>query len=404
MRAYERFLKYVNYDTTSNAECSDCPSSSGQLTFAKALVEEMLNIGIIDARVDENGYVYGSIPATIEGAPAIGLIAHMDTVDDAPAMPMKAHIAHNYQGGDLVMDADGKNVLRESVFPGLRNFIGHDLILTDGNTLLGADDKAGIAEIMTFCEKAVKNASVMKHGKIAICFTPDEEIGRGPDRFDISGFGADFAYTIDGGGLDEIECENFNAASAHIEIVGLSTHPGGAKNKMLNAALVAVELINMMPPAETPEHTEGYEGFYHLTDMRGNVESAALHYIIRDHDMERFVARKSYVEHVVDYLNKKYGENTVHLSLKDSYYNMRKAMEQHMDVVHRAEAAMRKSGIEPHLAPIRGGTDGATLTNKGLPCPNLPTGGANGHGRYECISVQAMDKVVELIENLICED
>lgn len=403
MRAYERFLNYVNYDTTSNAACPDCPSSPGQMAFARVLVQEMLEIGIADARVDQDGYVYGSIPATVEGAPTIGLIAHMDTVDDAPAMPMKAHIAYNYQGGDLVMDEEGKNVLRESVFPGLKDFIGQDLILTDGNTLLGADDKAGVAEIMTFAEKAVQDSS-MKHGKIAICFTPDEEIGRGPDRFDIPGFGADFAYTIDGGGLDEIECENFNAAGAQIEITGLSTHPGGAKNKMLNAALVAVELINMMPPAETPEHTEGYEGFYHMVGMRGEVESAALHYIIRDHDMDKFIARKAYLENVVAYLNGKYGEGTLKLTMKDSYYNMRKAMEPHMHVVHRAEEAMRKVGIQPRRIPIRGGTDGATLTNNGLPCPNLPTGGANAHGRYECVSVQAMDKVVELIEKLVCED
>ena len=403
MRAYERFLKYVNYDTTSNAACPDCPSSPGQFDFAKVLVEEMLAMGISDARVDKDGYVYGSVPATIEGAPVIGLIAHMDIVDDAPALPMKAHIAYNYQGGDLIMDEEGKNVLRESIFPGLRDFVGEDLILTDGNTLLGADDKAGIAEILTFAEKAINDPS-LKHGKIAICFTPDEEIGRGPNRFDYEGFGADFAYTIDGGKLDEIECENFNAAGAQIEISGLSTHPGGAKNKMVNAALVAVELVNMMPPAETPEHTEGYEGFYYLAGISGEVEKATLHYLIRDHDMDKFAARKAYLENVVAYLNSKYGEGTVRLSMKDSYYNMRKAMESHMHVVHRAEEAMRKVGIEPRLAPIRGGTDGATLTNNGLPCPNLPTGGANAHGRFECVSVQALDKVVELLEKLVCED
>ncbi|MBQ2955637.1 MAG: peptidase T [Clostridia bacterium] len=403
MRAYERFLKYVNIDTTADSASNTCPSSPNQLILAAELVKEMKEMGIADARVDEYGYVYGSIPASIEGAPTIGLIAHMDTAEDAPASPMNAHIVENYQGGDLVMDEEGKNILRQSEYPMLGNYIGHDLIITDGNTLLGADDKAGIAEIMTFAEKAL-NTPGLKHGKIAIGFTPDEEIGRGPDHFDYAGFGADFAYTLDGGPLPEIECENFNAASAAIEITGVSTHPGGAKNRMKNAALIAVELINMMPPAERPEHTAGYEGFYHLIGMSGSVEKAKVYYIIRDHDMTKFLARKAFVERSVAYLNEKYGENTIKLELKDSYFNMLEAMKPNMHVMTRAEEAIRKIGFEPRRRAIRGGTDGATLTNNGLPCPNLPTGGMFAHGRRECICIQEMDKIVEMIEKIICED
>jgi len=401
MRAYERLLKYVMYDTTADDSSSSCPSSPGQLVLAAALVEEMKELGISDVRVDKDGYVYGYIPANVENAPAIGLIAHMDTADDAPAMPMKAHIAYNYQGGDLVMDKEGKNILSESEYPLLAEYIGDDLILTDGNTLLGADDKAGIAEILTFAERVLTNPE-LKHGRIVIGFTPDEEIGRGPDRFDIPGFGADFAYTVDGGMLPEIECENFNAAGASIEITGLSIHPGSGKNKMKNAALIAVEFAGMMPPAETPACTEGYEGFFHLADMSGSVEKAHMQYIIRDHDMDKFLSRKAYMERVAAYLNAKYGEGTVKLTLKDSYYNMKEALRPHMHVVHRAEEAMRAIGLEPYRAPIRGGTDGATLSNRGLPCPNLPTGGMNYHGRFECISVQAMDKVVDMLEKLVC--
>ncbi len=402
MNVCERFLKYVNIDTTANSRSETCPSSPNQRVLAQMLVAEMKEMGIDDARVDEYGYVYGSIPATIENAPTIGLIAHMDTAEDAPASPMKAHVVR-YEGGDLVMDEEGKNILRQADYPMLGNYIGQDLIITDGNTLLGADDKAGIAEIMTFAEYAIKNPG-LKHGKIAIGFTPDEEIGRGPDHFDYKGFGADFAYTLDGGPLPEIECENFNAASASVEITGISTHPGGAKNRMKNAALIAVELVNMMPPAERPEHTAGYEGFYHLLGMGGTVENAKVHYIIRDHDMTRFTARKAYVERVVAYLNEKYGAGTVKLDLKDSYYNMLEAMKPNMHVMTRAEEAIRKIGFEPRRRAIRGGTDGATLTNNGLPCPNLPTGGMNAHGRRECVCVQEMEKIVEMIEKIVCED
>lgn len=402
MRAYERLLNYVAFDTTSSEASSTCPSTPGQLVFARALVEEMRNMGIENAHVDENGYVYGWIPANTENLPTIGLIAHMDTVDDAPAQPMKAHIARNYQGGDLPMDDAGHNVLRQSDYPYLAKCIGEDLILTDGNTLLGADDKAGIAEILTFAERLLTHPE-LKHGRVAIGFTPDEEIGRGADRFDIPGFGADFAYTLDGGMLPEIECENFNAASASVHVSGVNIHPGSAKDKMKNAMLIAMELAGMLPPAETPAHTEGYEGFYHLTEMNGTVENAALHYIIRDHDMERFESRKAFMERATSYLNEKYGAGTVTLSMKDSYYNMKEALKPHMHVVRRAEEALRRAGLTPELTPIRGGTDGARLSFDGLPCPNLPTGGMNFHGRFECITIQSMDKMVEVLERLICE-
>ena len=403
MRAYERFLKYVSIDTTANSASAACPSSPNQLVLGAELVREMKEMGIEDARMDEYGYVYGSIPANIENQPSIGLIAHMDTAEDAPASPMKVHIVENYQGGDLMMDEEGKNILRQSEYPMLANYIGHDLIITDGNTLLGADDKAGIAEIMTFAEQVLSNPS-LKHGRIAIGFTPDEEIGRGPDHFDYKGFGADFAYTLDGGPLPEIECENFNAASAAFEITGVSTHPGGAKGRMKNAALIAAELIHMMPPAECPEHTSGYEGFYHLVGMSGSVEKAKVGFIIRDHDMTKFTARKAFAERVASYLNGKYGDGTVKLELKDSYFNMLEAMKPNMHVMTRAEDAIRKIGFEPRRRAIRGGTDGATLTNNGLPCPNLPTGGMFAHGRRECICIQEMDKIVEMIEKIICVD
>ncbi len=401
MRAYERFLKYVAYDTTSSDASPTCPSTPGQLVLAKVLVDEMTEMGIENAHVDKDGYVYGWIPANIEGQPTIGLIAHMDTVDDAPALPMTAHIAYNYQGGDLVMDEAGRNILRESDYPHLHQCIGEDLILTDGNTLLGADNKAGIAEILAFAEHILTHPE-LKHGRIAIGFTPDEEIGRGADRFDVAGFGADFAYTLDGGLPPELEYENFNAASARIEINGLSIHPGGAKGKMKNASLIAMELNSLLPPAERPEHTEGYEGFYHLTDMSGTVEKAELRYIIRDHDKQLFAARKANMERIARYLNDKYGEGTIVLTLRDSYYNMKEVVEPHIHVVHRAEDALRKAGYTPVITPIRGGTDGATLSFRGLPCPNLPTGAMNSHGRFECITVQTMDKMVEMMEYLVC--
>lgn len=399
MRAYERFMKYIQFDTTSNAACERCPSSEGQRVFGAALVEEMKALGIEDARIDEHGYVYGSIPANCERQPAIGLIAHMDTADDAPAQPMNARIVEHYDGKDVQL-ADGKSVLSPTLFPALREMAGQDLIVTDGQTLLGADDKAGVAEIMTLCERLLADASI-QHGRICIGFTPDEEIGRGADLFDVPGFGADFAYTVDGGELPYIEYENFNAASALVKVNGLSVHPGGAKGKMKSALLMALELANMMPAAEIPACTEGYEGFYHLTHLEGAVEHAQLHYIIRDHDREKFEARKEFVRRAVAYLNEKHGAGSFELELTDSYYNMKEKLLDHMDVVERAMDAFRALGYAPAALPIRGGTDGARLSFMGLPCPNLPTGGMNCHGRFECVGVQSMDQVVEALVHLV---
>ena len=398
MRAYERFLKYIQFDTTSNENNEHCPSSEGQLVFGRYLVEEMKAMGISDAHIDAHGYVYGTIPANREGQSVIGLIAHMDTVDEAPALPMNARIVEKYDGGDVML-SEGC-VLSPAVFPLLRDAAGEDLIVTDGRTLLGADDKAGVAEILTLCERLLADESI-PHGKICIGFTPDEEIGRGADLFDVPGFGADFAYTVDGGELPFIEYENFNAASANVTVNGLSVHPGSAKGKMKNAALMAAELVSLMPAAEIPARTEGYEGFYHLCAIEGGVEHALVQYIIRDHDREKFEARKAFMRSTVAYLNEKYGEGTFELDLRDSYYNMKEKLADHMDVVERAMDAFRAIGCTPSALPIRGGTDGARLSFMGLPCPNLPTGGMNCHGRFECITVQSMDRVVEALTHLV---
>ena len=400
MRAYERLLRYVQYDTASNGSSSACPSTETQRDFGRVLAEEMKEMGLSNVRQDEHGYVYALLPANASGQPAIGLIAHMDTVDDAPALPMKAHIVENYQGGDIVMDAEGKNVLSPAVFPSLKAAVGKDLIITDGNTLLGADDKAGVAEILTLCEELIAHPEI-KHGDVCVGFTPDEEIGRGADLFDIPGFGADFAYTVDGGALPEINFENFNAAGARVVVNGLSIHPGSAKDKMKNALLIAHEFISMLPPAERPEHTEGREGFYHLAAMNGEIEKATMYYIIRDHDMQKFTSRKAYMERAAAFLNAKYGEGTVELSMKDSYYNMLEKLAGHMDVIERANDAFRKLGYAPVAVPVRGGTDGARLCYMGLPCPNLPTGGFNCHGRFEYAVIQDMDDVVKLLKNIV---
>jgi len=400
MRAYERLLKYAQYDTASDESSKTCPSTPGQLVLAKDLAAEMVEIGLTDVRVDENGYVYGCVPANVEGRPVIGLIAHMDTVDGVPVLPMNPRIVENYDGGAVVLE--NGNVLDPKVFPEVASARGKDLIVTDGNTLLGADDKAGIAEILTACEIILADPS-LKHGKIMVGFTPDEEIGRGADLFDVKGFGADFAYTVDGGVVGGIEYENFNAASAIITVTGLSVHPGSAKDKMRNAALVAMEYNSMLPPSETPSHTEGYEGFYHLCGIKGDEEKTQMVYIIRDHDAAKFAARKSFMLRIGDYLNEKYGENVVEVVVKDSYTNMREIIEQHMEIIDRAERAYRAVGVEPFACPIRGGTDGARLSYMGLPCPNLATGGMNYHGRYECIAVQDMDVMTDVLVRLVTE-
>ena len=401
MRAYERFLNYVQYDTASDERSDTCPSTEKQLVLGAALADELKKLGVADARLDEHGYVYGSIPANAGGLPAIGLISHMDVVDCVPSAPVVPAIIDDYDGGPVTL----KNglMLDPAVFPEVALARGKRLIVTDGNTSLGADDKAGVAEIMTACERILADPS-LKHGRICVAFTPDEEIGRGADRFDVAGFGADFAYTVDGGAVGGISYENFNAASGTVLVHGRNVHPGSAKNIMVNASLLAMEFASMLPPEQRPEHTEGYEGFFHLTDMRGQEDEARLHYIIRDHDRTRFEARKEQFQDIAAYLNGKYGAGTVEVTVKDSYYNMRELIEPRMHIVERAEAAYRAVGVEPWSTPIRGGTDGARLTFMGLPAPNIATGGMNYHGRYECVAVEDMDLMTDMLVKLVCEN
>ncbi len=389
-----RFLQYIALDTTSDENCGDCPSTPNQRALALRLAEEMRALGLDGVRADEHAYVYGRIPGNDPAAPAIGLIAHMDTSDAVPGGPVHAR-AVRWEGGEILLNAE-KNI-RLTPDPA---HLGHELLVTDGLTLLGGDDKAGVAEIMTLCEYVLAHPE-KKHGDICVAFTPDEEIGRGADLFDVKGFGAEFAYTVDGGAVNEIEYENFNAASAQVLVHGFSIHPGGAKNKMRNAARLAMEFNAMLPPQETPECTEGYEGFYHLCEISGAEQEARLQYIIRDHDRQKFEARKARMEKIAAYLNEKYGENTFELRLRDSYYNMREKLEERMEVVERALAALRQCGLTPRCAPIRGGTDGARLSFMGLPCPNLGTGGRNCHGVQEYVSVQEMEKVVEVLQALL---
>ena len=397
MRAYERFLRYIHFETASDEKSESRPSTPGQLVLGRALVQEMLNLGIRDAHMDGHGYVYGSIPATAEGYPVIGLIAHMDVSDAVPCAPMNERIIENYDGGDVLLA--GGDVLSPADYPELQDRAGKDLIVTDGKTLLGADDKAGIAEIMTACERILSGDA--PHGKICIAFTPDEEIGCGAYSFNVAAFGADYAYTVDGDDVGAIEYENFNAAGARFVFHGKSVHPGSAKNKLVNAALLAMEFDSMLPSQERPEHTEGYEGFYYLCDMAGDTENAKLDYIIRDHDRARFEDRKACVARIAEYMNAKYGEGTVEYAVKDSYYNMREVIEPHMHIIRRAENAYRAVGVEPYAKPIRGGTDGSRLSFMGLPCPNLATGGMNYHGRFECIAVQDMDRMTDMLVALL---
>ena len=400
MKAYERLLKYVQYPTASDGQSQTCPSTPAQREFGEALVEELKDIGLSDAMIDENGYVYATLPANTQGQPVIGLIAHMDVVSEVPCQPMKAHIVENYAGGDIVLDEEGKNILSPAVFPSLNSHIGKSLIVTDGNTILGADDKAGIAEIMTLCEYLIAHPEI-PHGAIRVGFTPDEEIGRGADRFDVKGFGADFAYTMDGGELPAIEYENFNAASARITVNGRSTHPGDAKDKMKNAARIAAELVSMLPEAETPEHTEGHEGFIHVGHISGGVEKCEVFAIIRDHDGAKFEAKKAYIQAVCALLNQKYGEGTVEVALRDGYRNMLEVIKDHMDIVRRAEDAFTAVGLQAISLPVRGGTDGATLSYMGLPCPNLATGGYNYHGRFEYAVIDDMETMVRVLAALV---
>ena len=398
MTVYERFLKYVSYPTTSDENNENCPSTAGQLTLAKVICQELLELGLSDARVDANGYVYATIPANSEGMDSIGFIAHMDTASDAPGENIKARMIE-YKGGDILLNEAEGIYLTLADYPYVGDLAGQRLIVTDGTTLLGADDKAGVAEIVTAVEKILN--SDIKHGKVCIGFTPDEEIGRGADLFDVEGFGADYAYTLDGGGLGEIEYENFNAASAVVKVHGRAIHPGSAKGKMINAARVSAEFDSMLTPDAIPEMTEGYEGFHHLISIEGETEESVSRYIIRDHSKEKFAGIKAEFESVAKALNDKYGEGTVELIIRDSYYNMKEVLENKMFVVDRATAAMERLGMTPRAIPIRGGTDGARLSFMGLPCPNLPTGGGNFHSRYEYVSVDAMEKCVDLVLEIV---
>ena len=393
----DRFLKYVSFDTQSDDNSPSCPSTSKQKKLGAALVEEMLAMGISDAHMDENGYVYGTVPGNPK-LPTIGLIAHMDTSPDASGANIKTKIVE-YTGGDILLNKEKDIWMKADDYESLAENVGKHLIVTDGTTLLGADDKAGIAEILTAAEHLLTRR--IDHATLKIGFTPDEEVGRGADLFDVKKFGADYAYTVDGGSLGELEYENFNAAGAKVVVKGLNIHPGSAKDKMVNSQYIAMEFNSLLPAAQRPEHTEGYEGFIMLIAMKGEVEESELHYIIRDHDMEKFLQKKAVMEAAAAYLNTKYGAGTVELAIRDSYFNMKEKIEPCMYIVERAKRAMEEVGITPIVVPIRGGTDGARLSFEGLPCPNLFTGGQNFHGRFEYIPVEDMEKGVELLVQIL---
>ena len=393
----DRFLKYVSFDTQSNEDSETCPSTAKQKILGAAIVEEMLALGITDAHMDENGYIYGTVPGD-PILPTIGLIAHMDTAPDCSGANVKTKIVE-YTGADICLNEEKQIYLKESEYPGLAMHRGKHLIVTDGTTLLGADDKAGVAEILSAAEFLMTTR--MNHATLKIGFTPDEEIGRGANRFDVPKFAADYAYTVDGGTIGELEYENFNAAGATVEFVGRNIHPGSAKNQMVNSQYIAMEFQSLLPAAQKPEHTEDYEGFIHLAGMEGEVEKTTLWYIIRDHDMEKFLQKKAVMESAATFLNAKYGEGTVKLTLKDSYFNMREKIEPCMFIVERAKKAMEAVGIKPVTVPIRGGTDGARLSYMGLPCPNLCTGGANYHSRFEYVPVEDMEKITQMLVQLL---
>lgn len=401
MSVIDRFLKYVSFDTTSSETSGTVPSTPNQKVLGEFLVKELSSLGLKNARMDECGYVYATLPATPDCADLepLGLIAHMDTSSAVSGADIKASIV-TYQGGDLTL-ASG-SVMSPTVYPSMNRHVGEELIVTDGTTLLGADDKAGVAEIISTCEYFVEHPEI-SHRTVQIAFTPDEEIGCGADHFDVEGFGAKQAYTVDGGELGEIEYENFNAAGAKLTVHGLNVHPGSAKDIMKNAILMANQFISLLPPAETPAHTSGYEGFYHVCDMCGDETTATVSLIVRDHDRAKFEARKAFLVRLCDYLNGEWGEGRFVLEMRDSYYNMREIIEENMSLITNAEAAMRAAGVEPLTMPIRGGTDGARLSYMGIPCPNLSTGGANFHGVHEYIPVRSMHKMVEVLVNLVTQ-
>lgn len=401
MNVIDRFLRYVAYPTASDEHSEAVPSTPGQKVLAQALAQELTELGLKDAMVDEYGRVYAHLPATPgrEGEKVFGLIAHMDTSPDASGQDIHPRMVE-YTGGDIVLNQEKGIVMRQGDFPALENYVNQTLIVTDGTTLLGADDKAGVSEVVTALEYLIAHPEI-PHGPLAVAFTPDEEIGCGADHFDFERFGADYAYTVDGGALGEVEYENFNAANAGVKIHGRNIHPGSAKNIMKNAVLLATQFISLLPPAETPAHTEGYEGFFHVNYFQGVEEEAYVNLIIRDHDRQRFEQRKAFLTSTVDYLNGVYGQGTFELELKDSYYNMREKIEPHMHLIDRALESFQSCGVTPRTIPIRGGTDGARLSWEGLPCPNLSTGGENFHGVYEFASVQAMEKMVEVLVRLV---
>lgn len=402
MTVLDRFLSYVTYDTQSDPYSGAHPSTAKQTALGEALAAELSRLGLQNAHMDSYGYVYAYLPATsgCEGVPCTGLIAHMDTSPSAPGAGVKPQVIR-YEGGDIPLTHGAP--MKEADYPFLKRYIGQELVVTDGSTLLGADDKAGVAEIVSAVAHLAAHPEI-PHGPIAVAFTPDEEIGEGADHFDLKGFGAAVAYTVDGGELGELEYENFNAAGAKVTVHGFNIHPGSAKDKMKNALLMAMEFNAMLPPAETPAHTEGYEGFYHLHALSGDETTATLEYIIRDHSMEKFQARKATMERIAAYLNDKYGPGTVELELADQYYNMRAQIEPHMYLIHRAKAAFARCGVTAQEIAIRGGTDGARLSYEGLPCPNLSTGGANFHGVHEFIPVPSLEKMVEVLVALVRED
>lgn len=398
-KVVDRFIKYVKFDTKSDPESESCPSTIKQLALAEELFNELNEIGLSDVSLDSNGYIMATLPSNMEKKCAtIGFIAHMDTSPDMSGENINPQFIENYDGGDISLNE--KNILSPLAFPDLKNYIGDTLITTDGTTLLGADNKAGIAEIIGAMEYLINHPEIM-HGTVKIAFTPDEEIGRGANLFDVEKFNADFAFTVDGGPIGELEYENFNAAGARVKIYGRNVHPGSAKNKMKNSIQIAIELNNMLPLNEKPEYTEGYEGFIHLNNFNGDVEETILKYIIRDHQSNLFQKKKKILEDSVSFLNTKYGQGTVALQLKDQYYNMKEKIEPVIEIVNMAKQAMEEVGVTPLISPIRGGTDGARLSYMGLPCPNIFTGGHNFHGKYEFIPLSSMKKAVEVIVRII---
>ncbi|MCR5049508.1 MAG: peptidase T [Paludibacteraceae bacterium] len=400
MNIVDRFLKYVSFHTTSDENTNMTPSTPGQMEFAQCLADELRQVGLTEVSLDSNGYIMATLPANCEGRPTIGFIAHMDTAPDASGKNIKARIVKNYDGKDIVLNEDEHIVLETAKYPEIKNYIGQDIIVTNGKTLLGADDKAGIAEIVSAMEYLIEHPEI-KHGKIRVGFTPDEEIGQGADHFDVKAFGCDFAYTMDGGAIGELEFENFNAAACKIHVHGVNVHPGMAYHKMQNSMRIAYQLAVMLPRWETPEHTQEYEGFYHLISMNGTVEETTLSYIIRDHDRTRFESRKRELEHLVRKVNREYGDGTAEIEMRDQYYNMREKIEPVMHIIDLVKEAMTACGITPIVKPIRGGTDGARLSFEGLPCPNIFAGGENFHSRYEYLPIPSLEKASEVILEII---